>query len=182
MESWLIALIAAAGAVAGAAVSAIAVYRVARLEAGARNKDELRAALAGYGAALDRLNLKVEQLPQAHGIDENWTTRLVARWRTLDWLMGRLSVATLGRGGMIALDEMIAATNRLLLVAPGPVLDDMERLSDLISRLDPSADNWRDEWKEARSNFSGTARATVIKNGALDFSRSSKGRGRRLSK
>lgn len=163
MESWLIALIAAAGAVAGAAVSAIAIHRVARLEAEARGKDELRAALAGYGAALDRLNLKVEQLPEAHGIDGNWTTRLVARWRTLDWLMGRLSVVTIGRGGMIALDEMIAATNRLLLVAPGPVLDDMERLSDLIGRLDPSAANWREEWKEARSAFAGTARATVIK-------------------
>jgi hypothetical protein len=163
MEGWLIALIAAGGAVAGAAVSAIAVYRVAHLEAEARGKDELRAALAGYGAALDRLNLKVEQLPQAHGIDENWTTRLVARWPTLDWLMGRVSVATVGRGGMIALDEMIAATNRLLLVAPGPVLDDMERLSDLISSLDPNADIWKDEWKEARSNFAGTARAMVIK-------------------
>jgi len=163
MESWLIALIAAAGAVAGAAVSAIAVYRVARLEAGARDKDELRAALAGYGATLDRLNLKVEQLPQAHGIDENWTTQLVARWRTLDWLMGRLSVATIGRGGMIALDEMIAATNRLLLVAPEPILDVMERLSDLIGRLDPSAADWRDEWKEARSAFAGAARATVTK-------------------
>lgn len=167
MESWLIALIAAGGAVAGAAVSALAVYRVARLEAEARDKDELRAALAGYGAALDRLNLKVEQLPQAHGIDENWMTRLVALWPTLDWLMGRVSVATLGRGGMIALDEMIAAANRLLLVAPGPVLDDMERLSDLISRLDPRASTWRDEWKEARSKFAGTARTTVIKKQGL---------------
>jgi hypothetical protein len=162
MESWLVALIAAAGAVAGAAVSAVAVYRMARLDRDARDKDELRAALAGYGAAVDRLNLRIEQLPQAHGIEENRTTRMVARWRALDWLMGRLSVATIGRGAIIALDEMTVATNRLLLIAPGPVLDDMERLSDLIGRLDPSAASWRDEWKEARSSFAGTARAVVI--------------------
>lgn len=82
MESWLVALIAAAGAVAGAAVSAVAVYRAARLDRDARDKDELRAALTGYGAALDRLNLRIEQLPQAYGIQESRATRLVARWRS----------------------------------------------------------------------------------------------------
>lgn len=163
MESWLVALIAAAGAVAGAAVSGVVAYRAARLDREARDKDELRAALAAYGAALDRLNLRIEQLPQAHGIKENWTTRLVALWPILDWLMGRLSVATVGRGGMIALDEMIAATNRLLLVAPGPVLDDMEHLSELIGRFDPAAKEWKDEWKEARAAFAGNSRGAVVR-------------------
>src|ERR1700746_2941555 len=134
MDSWLIGLIAATGAVGGAAVSGVVAYRVARLENQGRDKDELRAALAAYGAALDRLTMRIDQLPQAHGVTEGWTTRLVAMWPALDWVMGRISVATIGRGAMIAIDEVIASTNRLSLVAPGSVLDGMERLSHLIGR------------------------------------------------
>jgi hypothetical protein len=165
VDNWLVALIAAAGAVSGAAVSGVVAYRLARLDRESRDADELRAALAAYGAALDRLSLKIEQLPQSHGIEEDWTTRLLAPWRTLDWLMGRLSLVTLGRGGMIAVDEVIAATNRLLLVAPRPVLEEMERVSDLLGRLDPPAKGWQDEFREARAAFAGTARAAVVGSG-----------------
>jgi hypothetical protein len=161
MDSWVVALIASGGAVAGAAVSGIVAYLIARLDREARDSDELRAALTAYGVALDRLNLRIEQLPQSHGIEENWTTRLVARWRTLDWLLGRISLATIGRGGMIALDEVIAATNRLLLVAPRSILAKMDRLSDLLGRFDPFAANWKHEFKEARAVFTGAARAAV---------------------
>ena len=163
MDSWVVALIASAGAVAGAAVSGVVAFIVARLDRGARDVDELRAALAAYGAALDRLSIKIEQLPQSHGVTENWTTRLVARWQTLDWLMGRLSLVTLGRGGMIALDEVLATTNRLLLIAPGPVLDEMERVSELLGRFDPLAANWEAEFNEARAAFASAARAAATR-------------------
>lgn len=162
MEDWLVPLIAAAGAVGGAAVTGVVAYRLARLEGEVRDKDELRVALAAYGAALDRLTLRIDQLPQAHGIEEDWTTRLVARWRSLDWLMGRLSVATIGRGAMRAIDEVISTTNRLLLVAPDPVLESMETLSELIGRFDPSGSNWRDEWREARTAFAQASRRAVV--------------------
>lgn len=165
MESWLVALIAAAGAVAGAAVSGVVAYRVARLEREARDTDELRGALAGYGAALDRLTLRIDQLPQAHGVQEGWTNRAVARWPVLHWILGRISLATVGRGAMISIDEVIAATNRLSLVAPGSVLEGMERLSQLIGRFDPTTAAWRDEWKDARAAFAGSARTAVVREG-----------------
>jgi hypothetical protein len=76
-------------------------------------------------------------------------------------MMGRLSVLTIGRGTMAAVDEVISAMDRLLLLAPGPVLGDMERLSDLIGDFDPSAEDWRRDWKEARASFAGTARTAV---------------------
>jgi hypothetical protein len=161
MENWLVALIAAAGAVGGSAVTGVVGYRIAHLERGLRDREELRTALAVYGAALDRLTLQIDQLPQVHGIEEGWTTRLIARWQTLDWLMGRLSVATVGRSAMRAVDEVISATNRLMLVAPGPVMETMQITSELISRFDPSGVNWREEWQGARAAFASASRAAA---------------------
>lgn len=162
MDNWLVALIAAAGALGGSALTGVITYRLARLEREALNKDELRAALTAYAAALDRLTLRIEQLPQAHGIKEDWTTRLVAKWPTLNWAIGRLSTATVGRGTMRAVDEVIAATNRLLLIAPASVLDEMEVVSDLISGFEPGTTKWRDEWRAARTAFAGASRRAVV--------------------
>ncbi|HEX6689093.1 MAG TPA: hypothetical protein VF085_10585 [Solirubrobacterales bacterium] len=162
MENWLVALIAAAGAVGGSAVTGVIAYRLARLEREALDKGELRTSLAAYGAALDRLSLQVDRLPQAHGIEEGWTTRLVALWPTLDWLMGRLSVATIGRGAMQAVDEVIAATNRLMLVAPQPVMETMQIISELIGRFEPAGAGWRGEWQDARAAFARASRESVV--------------------
>jgi hypothetical protein len=162
MDNWLIALIAAGGALGGSALTGVIAYRLARLERKARDKEELRAALVAYGAALDRLTLRIEQLPQAHGIEEGWGNKLVAKWPTLDWAMGRLSIATVGRGAMRTVDEVIAATSRLLLVAPEPVLDEMKVVSELIGSFEPSATKWRDDWGAARSAFAGASRSAVV--------------------
>lgn len=162
MENWLVALIAALGAIGGSALTGVITYRLARLERQALDRDELRAALTAYGAALDRLTLRVEQLPQAHGVKEGWMNRLVAKLPTLDWLIGRMSTATVGRGIMRVVDEVIAATNRLLLVAPGPILDEMEAVSELIGTFDPGALKWRDDWKAARAAFASASRRAVF--------------------
>lgn len=143
-------------------MTGVIAYRLARLEREARDKDELRTALVAYGAALDRLTVQVDQLPQSHGIEEDWMTRLVARWRTLDWLMGRISVATVGRGAMRAIDEVISATNRLMLVAPEPVIETMQILSELIGRFDPGEAQWREDWKAARTAFAKAAKGAVV--------------------
>lgn len=158
MDNWVVALIATAGALGGSALTGVITYRLARLERNALDKGELRAALTAYGAALDRLTLRVEQLPQAHGVKENWMNGLVAKWPILDWLIGRMSTATVGRGIMRAVDEVIAATNRLLLIAPEPVLEAMGAVSDLIGSFDPGATKWRDEWRAARAAFAGASR------------------------
>ena len=88
--------------------------------------------------------------------------RLVAKLPTLDWLIGRMSTATVGRGIMRVVDEVIAATNRLLLVAPGPILDEMEAVSELIGTFDPGALKWRDDWKAARAAFASASRRAVF--------------------
>jgi hypothetical protein len=161
MASWLVAAIAAGGAILGSALTGLIAYRLAELDRKADATGELRTSLAAYGAALDRLTLQIEQLPQSQGIDENWITSLVEKLPTLNWLIGRLSMATVGRGAMGAVDEVIATTNRLVLVAPETILEAMQRGSELIGQFDPSAARWRDEWQEARVNFSAASRRAV---------------------
>lgn len=62
---------------------------------------------------------------------------------------------------MRAVDEVIAATNRLLLIAPAPILDEMEVVSELISSFDPGAPKWRGEWRAPRTVFAGASRRAV---------------------
>lgn len=143
-------------------MTGVVAYRVARLEKEAADKGELRLALATYGAAIDRLTLKIHQLPQAHGVEEGWSNRLIARWRTLDWVMGRLSVATVGRSTMRVVDEVIAATNRLILVAPEPILEAMEAVSDLIGQFDPASEDWQQKWQGARNAFAEVSRRAAV--------------------
>jgi hypothetical protein len=162
VDDWLVGLIGAAGAVGGSAVTGVVAYRLAGLEGEARGKEELRVALAAYGAARDRLSLQIDQLLRAHGIEEDWTARLIACWRSLDWLMGRLSVAMIGRGAMRAIDEVITATNRLPLVAPDPVLESMDTLSELIGGFDPAGSDWRKEWQGGADQFRSGLQGAVV--------------------
>jgi hypothetical protein len=167
VDDWLVGLIAAAGAVGGSAVTGIIAFRLARLEREARDKDELRAALVAYGAAVDRLTLKIAQLPQAHGIEEGWGNMLIARWPTLDWTIGRLSLATVGRSAMRAVEEVMAANNRLILVAPEAVLEKMHAITDLTGRFDPGGNTWKAEWQEARNALAAVSRGALIAAGGF---------------
>lgn len=83
-------------------------------------------------------------------------TSLLEKLPTLNGLVGRLSTATVGRGAMRAVDEVITTTNRLVLVAPEA------SVSELIEQFDPSAAVWRDEWQEARADFAAASRCAVI--------------------
>jgi hypothetical protein len=143
-------------------VTGVVVYRVSRLEREAADRGELRSALAAYGAAIDRLTLKIHQLPQAHGIEEGRSNKLVARWPTLDWVIGRLSVATVGRSTMRVVDEVIVATNRLILVAPEQILETMQTVTDLVGRFAPADEDWKRDWQEARNVFAEVSRHAVF--------------------
>jgi hypothetical protein len=153
MDSWLTALIAVGGALAGSALTGYIAFKIARDDQDAREKVELREALVVYGAILDRLSLQIAQLPRAAGVKEGWMNRLIARWPELDWVMGRLSTATLGRGVMRTIDELLTATNRLILIAPHSVLAASEEINRLLENLRPGSAEWKREWQEGREGL-----------------------------
>jgi hypothetical protein len=63
---------------------------------------------------------------------------------------------------MRAVDEVIATTNRLVLVAPESVLETVASTSDLISGFEPSLTTWREEWAAARIRFMAVAREVSV--------------------
>lgn len=40
------------------------------------------------------------------------------------------------------------SANRLMLVAPAPIIETMESLRELIGLFEPGAASWREEWQE----------------------------------
>ena len=161
VDSSIAAIIAAGAALLSSALTGLITYKVAGREQRGRDVDELRSALAHYGAVLDRFGRHLDQMPHPPGPFGRWVNRQVSRWRDLDWAMGRLSTGTLGRGAMRSLDELITAMNRLLLIAPEDVLDAVLGISALLERFEQRDDGWREEWRDARNAVAQASRAAV---------------------
>lgn len=161
MDSSTAAIIAASAALLGSGLTGLLTYKVAGREQRGRDLDELRSALAVYGAVLDRFGRHLDQMPHPPGSIGRWVNRQVSRWRDLDWAMGRLSTGTLGRGAIRTLDELMSAMNRLLLIAPKEVLDAVIEINQLLERSDQRDAHWKAEWSEARSAVAKASRAAV---------------------
>jgi len=161
MDSSIAAIIAASAALLGSELTGLITYKVADREQRGRDIDELRAALAAFGAVLDRFGRHLDQMPHPPGPVGRWVNRQVSRWRDLDWAMGRISSGTLGRGAIRTLDELMAAMNRLLLIAPEDVLDAVLSISVLLERFEQRDASWQAEWREARSAVAEASRAAV---------------------
>lgn len=161
MDSLIAAAVAAGAALLSSALTGFITHKIAAREQRGRDVEELRAALSAYGAVLDRFGRHLDQMPHPPGPAGRWVNRQVSRWRGLDWAMGRLSTGTLGRGAMRTLDELIAAMNRLLLIAPEEVLDAVLGISVLLERFEQRDEDWRQEWREARNAVAAASRAAV---------------------
>jgi hypothetical protein len=68
---------------------------------------------------------------------------------------------------MRVVDEVIVATNRLVLVAPEPIVETMQAITDLVGRFEPVSEDWKRDWQEARNVF-----AEVSRDAAFGSSRS----------
>jgi hypothetical protein len=85
-----------------------------------------------------------------------------ARLPTLDYTLGQISRRTVGRAASRALETYLAAFNRLLLIAPAPLLDPMEAINALLSSVDRRHDDaWEQEWSAARGALIVAARQAV---------------------
>lgn len=155
------AAIAASAALLSSGLTGVLALRIARVEREDRSKAELAAAMAAYGYAVDRLGLEISQLPLTPSRTGRAVAAAVERLPTLDWSLGQLSRHTLGRPGMRALDAYAAAMNRLILIAPKPVLAAAERVNALLATFEERSLNWATEWQEARDGFVLAARDAV---------------------
>jgi len=70
---------------------------------------------------------------------------------------------------MQAVDEVIAATNRLMIVAQESVMETMQILSELIGRFEPGGESWREEWRDARTAFAKASRGQWLRIARIGF-------------
>jgi hypothetical protein len=133
-----------------------------RAERKDRSRGELATALSSFGHALDRMELEIGQLPPAASEGARVLEWVLARFSTLEWMIGQASRHSVGRPALRALDGYLIAANRLLLVAPNPVLEVLEDLSALLARISQRDETWQVEWRRARERFVVVARAAVV--------------------
>lgn len=162
MDGWMTALVGAAGVLAGSGLTGILASRQAGREHKAHDLEELRSALAAYGAAVDAIELRMAQMGGPMPRAARWILEQVEpHVRILVWLIRRLSVATIARPTMNSFDQLAVCTNRLLLIAPEPVVDAVSAINELIGCFESQSSDWRQEWMEARRTFLIVARDVV---------------------
>jgi hypothetical protein len=152
-EPWIAVLIAAGAALLASALTGYIAHRLARAERAERGRGELAAALMAFGYAVDRMGLEVGQLPPAPSRLNRRLNAGLTRVRMLDWLVGQASRHSLGRPAMRALDGLMATHNRLMLVAPVPVLEAAERIHELLGRVEDRDEEWKTRWQLAREQL-----------------------------
>jgi hypothetical protein len=144
-------------ALLGSALSAIAAAHSARRLAAAQQRTGLTAALEIYGYAVTNLGFEIDRLPPERGQAADAVSSVTARLPMLDWTLGEVSRRTIGRPTIRAIDTYNAAMNRLLLVAPQPILAHMQTINDLVS-ADTRDERWQQQWSDARAAFTVAAR------------------------
>ena len=154
MSDWINTAIAAGAALLASGLTGAITLRAA-------GRSELSAALQAYGYATDRLGVEISQMPPLPGRIGGATRRAAARARHVDWSVGQISRHTLARPAMRALDTYMAASNRLMLVAPARVLEPVIRINELLARMEERDEAWHAEWADARQALAKQSRLAV---------------------
>jgi len=161
MDDTTLALIAAGAGLVGATVGSLVALRIAQLQSRERRASELSAAVASFGHAVDRLMLEIGQLPPSSGRTGVTLRSAVERRPYANWIVGQLTRWSLGLPAMRALDGLMAATNRLSLVAPEPMVRDVGRIPALLGRLAQRDQRAVAELDSARARLLAAARSEL---------------------
>lgn len=147
------AAIAAAAALLSSGLTGTISLRLAARAERHRDRGDLAASLAAFGFAVDKLALELDNLPRPAGAATQQVNWLVRRLPTLDWWLGQVTRYTLASPGLRAYEGLMAATNRLLLVAPEAIVMCVRRIHALLEDPRPHEDEWKDDWARARADL-----------------------------
>lgn len=162
MTDWPTAAIAAGAALLSSGLTGTLGLLAARRHARTQKRDELAASLHSYCYATDLMNLEIEQLPPPSSSFATALQSTAARLPTLDYTLGQISRRMLGRKAQHALDTYLAAFNRLMLIAPLPVLQTMEAINALLARVDERhSATWPKDWSTARGALAAAGREAI---------------------
>lgn len=161
MSDWTTVAITAAATLTSALLAGGLSLLVVRKQERARGRADLAAALQAHGYAADKLGLEIGQLPPP-ALGARRTQAAIARIPLLDWWIGQLARHTLARPALRSLDGYMAASNRLVLVAPRELLEPVQQLNELLTRVETRQTQWHPGWDiEWQADWNAARRAVV---------------------
>lgn len=169
MADWPTVAITAAATLTSAGLTGAISLALMRRQDRSRGRSDLAAALQAHGYAADKLGVEIAQLPPPPARVARASQALVERLPMLNWSMSQVARHTLARPAMRSVDTYMAAMNRLMLVAPREVLEPLERLNELLTRIEGRHAEWhidwdvewRADWNAARGALMHAARAAI---------------------
>lgn len=153
MSDVVLAVVTGVSGAVGACVGGGATFLAQRAERRDRDRGELRVALSTCLHALDMLHVEVQHLPPVDDRSRRLSGAIARRLPLLDWSAGMVGRYTLGRPVMRALGQTSAAVNRLALVAPEPVLEQLVAIHELMARIEQRDAGWEADWARVRGEL-----------------------------
>jgi hypothetical protein len=157
-----IPVIAAASGLVGAGIGGAITFATQRADRRDRARGDLAAALITFGYALDSLQVEIARIPpRTRAARVADTVINERRFPNLNFLLNSLHSATLGRSAGRALDRLLAALNRLLLLAPADMMPLLEEINELLATVSARDAEWDDRWRELRGRLTAASRQMV---------------------
>ncbi len=158
---WINAAIAGASAVGGGAVVAASNLGVRKADADDRRQAALLSAIVGYLHMIELIGLEAARQPKSGTAVTALNRFIEKRAPQLDYTTGRLHEAIFTPHLRELMDRYSLAANRLLMLAPSPLLEDVDRVNRLLGGFDGLDDEWIARWQEARGQLVRACRVLV---------------------
>jgi|SRR5579884_141204 len=156
------AAIAAVSGLCGATIGGAITFATQRADRRERSRGELGAALVAYGYALDMLQMEISKIPPRTLVARLADAAINEhRFPNLNFLLNWAHAKSLGRDAARAVDRLVGATNRLLLVAPAELLPLVQEINELLAHVSDRDAAWERQWHEERGRFIAAARDLV---------------------
>jgi hypothetical protein len=158
---WVNAAIAGASAIGGGLVVALSNVVVRKADAKDRSREALLSAIVGYLHMLELIGLEAARQPKAGRAVSALNSFIERRIPQLDYTTGRLHEAIFTPHLRGLLERYSLAANQLLMVAPDALLEDVQRVNDLLAEVDGPEPDWTERWQDARAGLVRACRETV---------------------
>jgi hypothetical protein len=153
MQDWVVAVISGASAIGGGVVVGVSNYAINRVQARDARNLELRTATVGFLQAVDMVTHQLRSERKPGRIVAGFFRGLERSAPTFDANLARLQQRILTPHIQPMIEFFVAASNRLLLVAPSGMLEPMGEMMELLSRAEERDAEWDQHWDEAHDKL-----------------------------
>lgn len=158
---WINAAIAGASAIGGGIVVAISSSRNRKADAEERTHASLLSAIVGYLHMLELIGLEAARQPRSGRAVSALNTFIERRTPQIDYTTGRLHEAIFTPHLRKLMDRYSLAANQLLMVAPSALLDDVQKVNELLTEFTGPDESWIQRWQDARGQLVRACREAV---------------------